>query len=100
LLVQPFGSAGSQSKAWRCREEASSSAFEGVQDVIVKGRVEIFRDDEAAAVDAECARCPGVRRHETSSRSATAGDEDLLAGRDIVQQPRQMSPGLMDANGV
>ena len=68
--------------------------------MVVERRVEVFGDDKTAAIDPEGPRSPRTYRHETSSRLAAAGDDDLLSCSNVVQQAGQMRLGFMDAYGL
>jgi hypothetical protein len=70
------------------------------ENVIIEWRVKVLRDGKTAAIDTEGPRHIGTQGHQTSSRLPSAGDEDLLPGGDVIQQPRQVRLGLVDTNGL
>ncbi len=74
------------------------SRSERLELVVAQGCVEVVGYDEASAVESELPRPPG--RHEAGDLPAAGGDDDLLAGTHLLQEPRQVGLGLVDPDGL
>ena len=71
--------------------------FECSQQLLVQRLVEIVGNDEAAFVDSED-RAFVLYRYETCDGSSRAGDDDLLSGYCMSQQPGKMGLRFVDAD--
>jgi len=68
-----------------------------MQDLVRQRGVEVVRDPELAVEEAQLAAAPlGPDGTELRHRPARLGDDDLLAGLDLLEEAREVRLGFVD----